>query len=209
MKPIVIAAGIVLTAAAAPGFAQDAGAAPAPGPPACYIEVPKLMAEPPTGIGDLGAALRELDTRLRPQVEEILQLKAQIARLEQRPTEAGAGANDAGFEGEGEGGDPPRALPIANDATAEELQRVQAELEAKQAQLKLDYAAQQTAIVGPVQARLSQGAQTYGSEQGCREIRMARTPDLAALTAAGARDLTGGFVAWYALNYPSAVLSAR
>jgi Skp family chaperone for outer membrane proteins len=207
MKPIVIAAGVVLTAAAAPGFAQSAGAAPASAPLTCFIEVSKLMAEPPAGVADLGAALRELDTRLRPQVEEIHELKAQIARLEQRQTEAGTGTEAVGFEGEGEGS--PVALPITSDPTAEEIQRVQAELDAKQAQLKLDYVAQQTAIVGPVQARLSQGAQTYGTEQGCSEIRMARAPDLAALTAGGARDLTGGFVAWYTVNHPSAVLSSR
>jgi hypothetical protein len=198
MKSIIVAAGLVLTATAAPGFAQGDGATP------CYIEVPKLMAEPPDGIAELGAALRQLDTQLRPQVEAINQLKAQIARLEQRQAPTGPDRADTGSEEEE--APRPAPVPLASDPTAAELQRVQAELDAKQAQLKLDYAAHRAAIVGPVQTRVSQGAQAYGTEQGCREIKMARTPDLAALTTAGARDLTAGFVTWYAVNHPAAAV---
>lgn len=204
MKPT-IAVALVLAAAASPGLAQDGGAAK----PTCFIEVARLMAEPPAGIADLGAALRELDSRLRPQVEDVLELKAHIARLEQRGagSAAGAGVDAASFEGEDEG--RLQLLPNADAATTEELQQAQAKLDAKQAQLKLAYAAQQSELVTPVEERVSEGAQAYGTEQNCREVRMARAPDLAALTAAGARDLTRGFVAWYAASHSPAALSSR
>ena len=79
----------------------------------------------------------------------------------------------------------------------------QGQLGEKQAQLKLDYAAQQQALLGPVQARISRGAQAFQATSGCAEVKMARAPDLAALTAAGARDVTGDFVAWYLANPPA------
>ena len=199
MKTIVVAAGALLTASAAPGLAQGAGSAPT----ACYIEVSKLMSEPPGGIADLGAALRELEEKLRPQVAEINLLRTRIARLEQRQAPGLANASEPALE------DETNDVPIANDRTFEDLQKLQAELNSKHAQLKLDYASHQAAIVGPVQARVSQGAQAYGSEQGCGEVKMARAPDLASLSAAGARDVTGGFVSWYAVKHPGPALSAR
>ena len=53
------------------------------------------MADPPTGIGDIGAAIREIDARLRPQVDEVNALKAQIARIEQRQAESAQGGDGA------------------------------------------------------------------------------------------------------------------
>src|SRR5690606_13701929 len=81
MRTVLLAGGIslVITATA---LAQ--GTAPPAAGGACYVELTRLMAEPPTGIGELGAAIRQLDTALRPQVEEIKVLKAQIARLERQ-----------------------------------------------------------------------------------------------------------------------------
>ncbi len=84
MRTITLAAGAVLAAcsvaASAQGEAPPANAAAAPAAP-CYIEIRALMAAPPAGIGDLGAAIRALDVALRPQVVEINTLKAQLARL--------------------------------------------------------------------------------------------------------------------------------
>src|SRR6478609_10715249 len=82
-----------LLAVPAPVIAQGARAA---APAACYVEVAKLMAEPPAGIGELGAAIRELDARLRPQVEEVNALKAEIARLEGRQTQGQGGQAGGG-----------------------------------------------------------------------------------------------------------------
>jgi uncharacterized small protein (DUF1192 family) len=186
---------------ALPVLAQDAPAAPAAIASTCYVEVAKLMGEPPGGIGELGAAIRELDARLHPQVEEISALKAEIARLEARQSQ-GQGAQAIG-EGALEGfGDEARQAAVApvSDPMTERLERAQAELEAKQNQLKLDYAEQQRALVGPVQARVSQRAQAFATTQGCGELKMARAPDLAALTTAGSRNVTGEFVTWYLAN---------
>lgn len=195
-----------LTALSASALAQgQPAAAPAPATPAtaCYVEVAKLMGDPPAGIGELGAAIRALDTKLRPQVEEVNALKAEIARLEARQNE-GQGAQAAGGEAsEGFGDEAPRpaaAAPAGPDPTAERLTQAQAELEAKQNQLKLDYAEQQRALVGPVQARVSERAQVFAAAQGCGELKMARAPDLAALTTAGSRNVTGEFVTWYLAN---------
>ena len=188
-----------LAALPASTAAQDAPVAPA----GCYVEVAKLMADPPTGIGELGAALREIDTRLRPQTEEVNALKAEIARLEARQNEGGQGAPAADEGAEGFGDESPRpaaAAAPATDPTAERLERASAELEAKQNQLKLDYAEQQRALVGPVQTRVSERAQAFATERGCSELKMARAPDLAALTTAGAQNVTGEFVSWYLAN---------
>ena len=201
-----LAAGLTLAALPISAFAQgEPAAAPAPATNACYVEVAKLMADPPSGIGDLGAAIRELDAKLRPQGEEVNALKAEIARLEARQNEAQGGQGGGGGEGGGEGfGDEaPRAsvptLP-ASDPTAERLAQAQTELETKQNQLKLDNAEQQRALVGPVQARVSERAQAFATTQGCGELKMARAPDLAALTTAGSRNVTGEFVTWYLAN---------
>jgi hypothetical protein len=193
------AAGLVLAA-----ISSSATAQPAPAAASCYVEVAKLMADPPTGIGDLGAAIRELDVRLRPQVEAVNALKAQIARIEQRQAEAaGSGGGDdgdaAGFGDEGGAALPP---PVREDPDAEELQRLQAELQARQDQLKADYAAQQQALVGPVQTRVSARAQAFAAQRGCAELKMARAPDLASLATAGSQDVTGEFVTWYLASPP-------
>jgi Skp family chaperone for outer membrane proteins len=204
MRTILLAAGTALAVLSAAVSAQGDAPAAVP-PPACYIEVQRLMAEPPAGIAELGAALRELDAKLRPQVEEINALKAQIARLEQREAQATpAAGGEAALDEAGE--EAPRAVPAAPgpDPTAEEIREIQTRIEARQAQLKLDYAAQQEALVGPVQARISRGAQAFASSQkGCAEVKMARAPDLAALTSSGARNVTGEFVAWYLANPPA------
>ena len=202
MRTILLAAGAALAALSAAASAQDDAPAAAAAP-ACYIEIPRLFAEAPAGIGDLGAAIRQLDASLRPQVEEINALKAQIARLEQREvTAAPATSIEAAFEDDEDGGQR-QAPPTADDRTAEEIRRVEAELDARRAQLKLDYAAQQQALIGPVQARVSRGAQAFAASSGCAEVKMARASDLPALTAAGARDVTGEFVAWYLANPPA------
>lgn len=182
-----------------PVMAQGTPSAAAPGA-ACYIEVHKLMAEPPGGIAELGAAIRELDGALRPQIEEIKVLKAQIARLD-RQVETGRGPEleQASFGYE----DTALASPPPEDSTAEEIMRLEAELGIKQDKLKADYAARQQALVGPVQARISLGAHTFAAANGCAEVTMARQPDLAGLAQAGARDVTSAFVTWYAANAPS------
>jgi len=191
MDKTLLAAGLALAAVPCSAAAQGA-----PAPASCYVEVAKLMAEPPTGIGDLGAAIRELDVKLRPQVEEVNALKAQIARIEQRQAEATTRTEDASFEGEGRA-----QLPVVTrDPDAEELQRLQAELQTKQDKLKLDYAEQQRALVGPVQTRVSERAQAFATERGCAELKMARAPDLAALTSEGSQNVTGEFVTWYLAN---------
>jgi len=201
MRTILLAAGTALAFLSATGQAQEA--TPAAPPAGCYIELQRLMAEPPSGIGDLGAAIHELDLKLRPQVEEINQLRAQIARLEQRSAEPAAeNANEALFEV-----DTPApqaaAAPPADDRTAQQITELQTQLDAKKAQLKLDYDAQRVAIVGPVQARVGRRVQAYATEHGCAQVKMARPPDLAGLTSAGARDVTGDFVTWYLATPPA------
>jgi len=191
MDKTLLAAGLALAVLPCSAMAQGA-----PAPASCYVEVAKLMAEPPTGIGDLGAAIRELDVKLRPQVEEVNALKAQIARIEQRQAEATTRTEDASFEGDAR----PQLPVVTQDPDAEELQRLQTELQTKQDKLKLDYAEQQRALVGPVQARVSERAQVFATQRGCAELKMARAPDLAALTSAGAQNVTGEFVTWYLAN---------
>jgi Skp family chaperone for outer membrane proteins len=194
MDKTLLAAGLALAALPCSAMAQEA-----PAPASCYVEVAKLMAEPPTGIGDLGAAIRELDVKLRPQVEEVNALKAQIARIEQRQAEATTRTEDASFEGDARPQLPVVTL-VTQDPDAEELQRLQTELQTKQDKLKLDYAEQQRALVGPVQTRVSERAQVFATQRGCAELKMARAPDLAALTSAGAQNVTGEFVTWYLAN---------
>lgn len=203
MRTILLAAaGSALAALSATASAQgDASAAEASGTE-CYIELQRLMAEPPAGIGDLGAAIRALDVKLRPQVEEINALKAQIARLEQREVAPAQSTSiEAAFEDEASA--PAQALPAQDDRTAEEIRRVRAQLEARQAQLKLDYDAQRVAIIGPVQAKVGQRVQAFATERGCAQVKMARAPDLEALRTASAQDVTGEFVTWYLANPPA------
>jgi hypothetical protein len=204
MDKTFLAFGLVLAALPASASAQsEPAAAPAPASTGCYVEVAKLMADPPAGIGELGAAIRELDIRLRPQVEAVNALKAEIARLEARQNDAlgvPAGGGAAADESGDESPRPAAAALPANDPTAERLTQAQAELETRQNQLKLDYAEQQRALVGPVQARDRARAQAFAAAQGCGELKMARAPDLAGLTSAGSRNMTGEFVAWYLAN---------
>jgi len=196
MRTILLAVGTSLVLSA-PVWAQDS--APGASAPACYIEVHRLMADPPAGIGELGAAIRELDSSLRPQVEEIKVLKAQIARLgRQNESPSQPAIEQASFDY----GDTTIAAPFADDGAADEIMRLQAELGARQDRLKADYSAKQEVLVGPVQARVSLGAQTFAAGSGCAEVKMARKPDVAALATAGARDVTGEFVTWYVANPP-------
>lgn len=200
MRTILLAAGSVLAVISATALAQETATPPSAA--GCYIELQRLMADPPGGIGDLGAAIRELDVKLHPQVEEINDLRAQIARLEQRSAEpAAANVNDALFEEEDTA--PQAALPPTDDRTARQITELQTQLDAKKAQLKLDYDAQRVAIVGPVQARVGQRVQAFATEHGCAQVKMARPPDLEALRTAAAQDVTSEFVAWYLANRPA------
>src|SRR3990170_2308363 len=116
MRTILLAAGAARAALSAAASAQgDAPAAPAP---ACYVEIGKLMADPPAGIGEIAAAIRALETALRPQATEINALKAQLARLEQREVAATpANSLEAAFAEEEDA--PPAAAPAPGDRNAE------------------------------------------------------------------------------------------
>lgn len=193
---------ILLGAALAALPAAALGQGDAPVPPACYVEVAKLMAEPPAGIGEIAAALRALETALRPQASEINGLKAQLARLEQREAApAPSNSIEAAFAED----EAPRSVPAPGAAAgaADEVTRLQAEIAAKQARLRTDYAAQKAALLDPVQARISRGAQAFAATSGCAGLKMARAADLAGLSAAGARNVTADFVAWYLANPPA------
>ena len=178
MHRIWTAAGVALAMGSTAGSAQGG---PAPAATTCFVEIHKLMGEPPEGVGDLGAAIRRLDEALRPQVEDVKRLRAELERIEQRQARAMQ--------------DPDDTTNLA--ALHDEAAKITADLEARQAQLKLDYAAHQKDIVGPVQALVSQRAQAFAAERGCAEMKMARNPDLADLQAAGAQNVTGDFVGWY------------
>ena len=65
---------------------------------------------------------------------------------------------------------------------------------------RVEPAEQQRALVGPVQTRVSERAQVFATQRGCAELKMARTPDLAALTSAGSQNVTSEFVTWYLAN---------
>lgn len=189
MKIILVAA--TTLAAALSAQAQAQSAAPAAG---CYIEVRSLMG--PSGLSDLSAAIRALDTALRPQVTEINALRAQIARLEQRDEAPAAGninSIEAAFS------DEPAAQPaVALDSqSAEQVRRLRTDLDARQDKLKADYAAQQRALIGPVQEQINRRAQAYATSNGCTALKMARSADLAGLSTSGARNVTLDFVSWY------------
>lgn len=191
MRWILIGAGALALPAAGAAVGAEPGSA------ACYIEVARLMADPPRGIGDLGAAIRRLDETLRPQVEEIKRLKEEIARLEQRQA-GGVRLLNAPAEAFGE---PPREADEPNlDRVRERMAETTAELDAKQAQLKRDFAVQHAALVGPVQTRVAERAQAFGAERGCGELKMARKADLDALRTAAAQDVSAEFIAWYAAD---------
>lgn len=185
MRHVVLIAGCAMVAASVSADAQESAGA------SCYIEVRKLMAAPPGGIDELGTAIRKLDEALRPQVEEVNRLKAALDRVQSasRPQQQ---------QDLDENGEP--AERIDTGGPSEEEQHLRTELSAKQDQLKADYATHQAELVGPVQSRISRGAQTYGNGRGCGEIKMARATDLPGLQSAGAQDITTEFVAWYAQN---------
>jgi Skp family chaperone for outer membrane proteins len=198
MRTILLGAAL----AALPAATSAQGDAPAAPAPACYVEISKLMAEPPAGIGEIAAAIRAIETALRPQATEINALKAQLARLERREVAATpSNSLEAAFAEEDDA--RPAAAPAPGDRSSEEVTRIQGEIAAKQTKLRTDYAAQKAALLDPVQARISRGAQAFAAGSGCPELKMARAPDLAALTAAGARNVTGEFVAWYLANPPA------
>jgi hypothetical protein len=205
MRTILLAAAGMLAALSASASAQGDAPAAAASPGAnCYIELQRLMADAPAGIGDLGAAIRALDLKLRPQVEEINALKTQIARLEQRDVSA-APAQPSSIEAafEDDAATPAQPLPAPDDRTATEIRDARTQLDAKRAQLKLDYDAQRVAIIGPVQAKVGQRVQAFATERGCAQVKMARAPDLEGLRTAAAQDITGEFVAWYLARPPA------
>jgi hypothetical protein len=174
MKRMLVTCGAGLAALASHSAMAQGAQSP------CYLEVGKLVAEPPEGVGELGDALQQLDDALRPQVVEIKVLEAELDRIEQRQREA--------LQSEEE---------IDLVALQADTQRITTELEAKRAQLKIDYARQRQALVAPVQARVSQRAQAFAAQHGCRNLKMARAADLANLQATSARNMTATFVAWY------------
>jgi hypothetical protein len=171
---MLIACGAGLLAFASPAALAQSASSP------CYLEISKLVADPPEGVEELGAALHQLDEALRPQVEEIKVLEEQLDRIRQREREA--------LQSEEE---------IDLVALQADEQRIAADLEAKRGQLKLDYATQRQALVAPVQTRVSRQALAFASEHGCKGLKMARAGDIASLRAASARNMTATFVAWY------------
>lgn len=184
-----ILAGVALLATPIAAMGQAAPAAP-PAPPAqpamtaggCYIQIPKLAAPPPGGIAELGAAIRALDTALKPQVDEVNRLRSEVMQLQQRQRTAMQDENST--------------VDLAK--LDEELRARTAELEPRQAALRADYTTRQKELVGPVQDKIGRVAVAYGKQHGCTALKMARASDLAGLAAANARDITDGFLAFYA-----------
>ena len=194
MKRMLIIGGAALAFASTAAMAQSA-------PATCYVHLGKLMADAPEGVGELGAAIRQLDTALRPQVEQIKLLEAELDRLQLRQREAMQTAAPQGAASvqnvalQPEGGSSSDLAELQD-----ETQRVREQLVARRQQLHRDYAAQRSVLLAPVQARVNARAQVFASRHGCGQMKMARTTDLAALQAAAARDVTGEFVTWYAQN---------
>jgi len=170
---------MLIVCAAALAVASSAATAQS-APSACYLQVSKLVAGPGEGIDELGDAIRKLDTALRPQVEEIKVLEAQLERLEERQRDALGGEEETDL------------VTLQADT-----QRITEDLQAKRSQLKLDYAAQRQALVAPVQVRVSERVHKFAAENGCAEMEMVRGTELEGRRATSARDMTGAFVAWY------------
>jgi hypothetical protein len=108
----------------------------------------------------LRTAVAELDTRLRPQVEEVNRLKRlseTLSQQQQQAMQAGAATED---------GTPVTESPDVARIT-QDLRRTNTELATKQAQLQSDYQTQMAALVGPVQQRVGQRALVFGSQHGC------------------------------------------
>lgn len=161
----------------------------------CFIQVSRLVTPAPQGIAELGGAIAALDDKLRPQVEEVNALKHRYDVLEMRLRQSQQTGDTISEEGERQAGNTAEV-----DRITREMQSVSAQLETKRAQLKTDYGEQMKVIVGPVQERVGQRAQAFGSSRGCGGLKMARNTDMAELQSAGARDVTGDFVTWYAAN---------
>jgi len=173
-KRIVIACGAGLVAFASPAALAQNASSP------CYLEISKLVSDPPEGVGELGVALHHLDEALRPQVEEIKVLQEQLNRIQERQREAVQAEEEVDL------------VALQSDE-----QRIAADLDTKRSQLQRDYAAQRQLLVAPVQRRVSQRAQAFAAQHGCEDLKMARTSDLAGLQASSARNITSTFVAWY------------
>jgi hypothetical protein len=193
MRNGMIAVGCLLAAASTvPAWSQSAPAAAGAN---CYIEVGKLVTS--EGIEELNAAVRQIDERLRPQVEQINFLRQEIARVEAPAVPGVQLASDSATDEFGR----PRARLSAEgaDPLAERLQR-RMDLDAMQAQLRLAYAEQMRAVMGPIQQQVGARATAFGTQRGCSALKMARSVDMAGLRNDGARDLTSEFVTWYAAN---------
>lgn len=174
MKRVLITCGAGLVAFASPAALAQSASSP------CYLEIGKLVSDPPEGVGELGVALQRLDNALRPQVEEIKVLEEQLNRIQEREREA--------LQSEEE---------IDLVALQTDEQRIATDLETKRSQLKRDYATQRQALVAPVQRRVSQQAQAFAAQHGCKDMKMVRAGDLAGLQATSARNMTATFVSWY------------
>lgn len=148
----------------------------------CFIQVPRLAAPPPGGIAELGEAIKALDTALKPHVDEVNRVRSEVAQLQQRQ----------------------RTAMQDEDSTVdlvrldEELRARIAEMEEKQTALRAEYAVRQKELVGPVQEKIGKVAQAFATEQGCATLKMARPADMGGLAEANARDITDGFLAFYA-----------
>ncbi|MEO0062391.1 MAG: hypothetical protein RLZZ08_951 [Pseudomonadota bacterium] len=177
LKGSLAAALCALIPAAAMAQGADAG---------CFIQVQKIVAPAPAGIGELASAIHLLDEALRPQADGVNALRRELAALQQKQQ---AAASDDGS------GAPVNLVKLEAD-----IRRVSADLDSGQAALKAAYAAQFKDLVAPVQMRVGQRAQAFGIQHKCAAVKMARTPDIPALAAAGGRDITADFVAWYAAN---------
>lgn len=186
MKAILAGVALLVTPIAAMGQVPVAplpdSVKPAITAGACYIQIPKLAAPPPAGIAELGAAIRALDAALKPQVDEVNRLRGEVMQLLQRQRTAMQDENST--------------VDLAK--LDEDVRARTAELESRLAALRADYATRQTELFGPVQDKIGRVAVAYGKQHGCTALKMARTSDLDALTAAQARDITDGFLAFYA-----------
>jgi hypothetical protein len=163
--------------------------------PACYVEVAKLMAEPPAGIGELGAAIRELDVKLRPQVEEINALKAEIARLERaRPRRRAPPARrPKGSATRRRAGRRAAPRPIAPPSGSTPPSRARGQAEPAQARLCRAAARARRPGAGARRAsarRLSPPSAAARAQDGPRARPRSARP-------AGSQNVTGEFVTWY------------
>jgi len=175
-----------LAVLSAPSLAQTASA---PGANTCYIEISRLMAGQ-SGIAELRAAVGLVNERLRPQADEVNRLKKVVDGLELQQQQAMQNVQSANDDS---AGTPNGEITRIN----EDLRKANTELNEKQTQLKADYDAQMTALVGPIQQRVSARALAFGAQHHCANLKLAHAPDVAALRSSGAQDLTLDFVSAY------------